>query len=406
MDIQRKIKQTSELLEIQRLRKHQVKPIHAILNHYDTMVLARPSAGKSAIYQIPAIMHRNHRTIVIEPTLSLMHDQVHKLNKKGYFSYYIDSTTKRKEQSKILRHFIYGRFPILYITPERFVSPSFQTSLQSVPLYMIVVDECHCVLDWGYSFRQDYLRIGNCIDLLPHRPILTAFTATATVQDMQEIADVLHMNKPQIFQNNLQCSNLTYIKKHALNREQKSKLLKYMRKYHRNASVVYCNTRKAVDSVYDYLKKYFPNEVTRSHAELSSHKRVENEMNFLTGKKSIMVATTAFGMGVDLGSLDLVIHFNMPLSLTDYMQQTGRAGRDGQKAHCILLYSNDDYSINQTILSNKAPKRAYQQLDQMRKFCDDTNHCMTRLLLQHFDQTTKKNCNHCTICQKNRRKEL
>lgn len=404
MDIKRNIKAAAQLLDIKKLRKHQVKPIHSILNDQDTIVLARPSAGKSIIYQIPAIMNADQRTIVIEPTLSLMYDQVRKLNDKGIPACAVDSTMKRSEQSKALKRFINGKVHILYVTPERFVAESFYEILQMVPLYMVVVDECHCVLDWGYSFRQDYLRIGEVADHLPNRPVLAAFTATATQSDMQEIAAVLHMNDPAVYRNDLQCSNLTYIKKRTIDREQKRKLLcKYLRKYHKNSSVIYCNTHKAVDAVYEHLKKKFPDEVTRSHAGFSSAKRVKNEQAFLSGDKSIMVATTAFGMGIDLGAIDLVIHFNMPLSLTDYMQQTGREGRDGQKAHCVLLYDDEDYHINQAILSDSGSKRARKQLDCMKEFCDDTKHCMSQLLLAHFGQTMKKNCNHCTICQKSRR---
>lgn len=403
MDIKRNIKAAAQLLDIEKLRKHQVNPINAILNDQDTIVLARPSAGKSIIYQIPAVMHRDQRTIVIEPTLSLMHDQVRKLNDKGIPACAVDSTMKRSEQSKALKRFINGKVLILYFTPERFVSESFYEILQAVSLYMVVVDECHCILDWGYSFRQDYLRIGEVIEDLPYRPVLAAFTATAAEQDMQEIAEILHMNNPAIYRNDLQCSNLTYIKKRTTDRKQKRKLMyKYLRKYHKNSSVIYCNTHKAVDAVYEDLKSRFPDEVTRSHAGLSSAKRAKNEQSFLGGDKSIMVATTAFGMGIDLGTIDLVIHFNMPLSLTDYMQQTGR---DGQKAHCVLLYDDEDYCINQVILSDGGSKHACKQLDNMKEFCDDTKHCMSRLLLAHFGQKVKKNCNHCTICQKNRRND-
>lgn len=406
MDIKRNIKSAAQILNINQLRKHQVQPINAILDNRDTIVLARPSAGKSIIYQIPAVLHSDKRTIVIEPTLSLMYDQVRKLNEKDISAYSIDSTMKLSEQSKTLKRFINGKIHILYVTPERFVSESFYKILQAVPLYMVVVDECHCVLDWGYSFREDYLRIGEVIKYLPYRPVLAAFTATAAEQDMLEIAEILHMNDPAVYRNDLQCSNLTYIKKRTTDRKQKRKLMyKYLRKYHKNSSVIYCNTHKAVDAVYEELKSRFPNEVTRSHAGLSSAKRAKNEYAFLSGEKSIMVATTAFGMGIDLGTIDLVMHFNMPLSLTDYMQQTGRAGRDGQKAHCVLLYSDEDYCINQVILSDSGSKRACKQLDNMKEFCDDTKHCMSRLLLAHFGQKAKKNCNHCTICQKSRRND-
>lgn len=406
MDMKRGIKQAANITGIDKLRKSQVKPINDILEGRDTMVVARPSAGKSAIYQIPALVHGEERTIVIEPLLSLMHDQVRKLREHGVGAARLDSTMKKSEQRECLQKFISGEVQMLFVTPEQFGKEEFLCMMKAVAVYMVVLDECHAVLDWGYSFRDAYLNIGQVIDELEARPIITALTATATEDDMAEIAQCLHMQNPAMYRNDLYNPKLVYIKQHTVNREEKRKLLcKYLSKYHANSSIVYCNTRKAVEVVYKLLDKKYSG-VTMSHAGLKPKIRAANEYKFLSGEESIMVATSAFGMGIDLDSVDLVIHFNMPLSLTDYMQQSGRAGRNGQKAHAVLLYSDEDYYTNLAILHDGHPTlRGMGQLDIMKELCDDNEHCMAQLLLEHFGQKMKKSCKHCTVCQKNRRKK-
>lgn len=378
MDMKRVVKNAAQMVGIAKLRKSQVKPINDILEGRDTMVVARPSAGKSAIYQIPALVHGEERTIVIEPLLSLMHDQVRKLREHGVGAARLDSTMKKSEQRECLQKFISGEVQMLFVTPEQFGKEQFLCTMKAVAVYMVVVDECHAVLDWGYSFRDAYLNLGQTIDELEARPIITALTATATEDDMAEIAQCLHMQNPATHRNDLCNPKLVYIKHYAINREEKRKL----------------------------LDKKYSGQVTMSHAGLKPKARMANESEFLSGKKTIMVATTAFGMGIDLDSVDLVIHFNMPLSLTDYMQQSGRAGRNGQKAHAVLLYSDEDYYTNLAILHDGHPTlRGMEQLDMMKEFCDDNEHCMAQLLLEHFGQKMKKSCKHCTVCQKNRRKK-
>lgn len=407
MDVKREIKQAANISGIDKLRKSQVKPINDILEGRDTMVVARPSAGKSAIYQIPALVHGEERTIVIEPLLSLMHDQVRKLREHGVGAARLDSTMKKSEQRECLQKFISGEMQMLFVTPEQFGKEKFLCTIEAVAVYMVVVDKCHAVLDWGYSFRDAYLNLGQTIDELEARPIITALTATATEDDMAEIAQCLHMQNPALYRNDLYNPKLVYIKQHAVNREEKRKLLcKYLSKYHANSSIVYCNTRKAVEAVYKLLDTKYSGQVTMSHAGLKSITRTANESEFLSGKKTIMVANSALGMGIDLDSVDLVSHFNMPLSMTDYLQQSGRAGRNGQKAHAVLLYSDEDYYTNLEILRNSHPTlRGMEQLDMMKEFCDDNEHCMAQLLMEHFGQKMKKSCKHCTVCQKNRKKK-
>ncbi len=413
MDIKKKIKPAKKKLGITKLWDHQIGPINSIISHQDTFDLAPTSAGKSAIFEIPAISNHDFPTVVIEPTLAVMHDQVLNLKKLGISAEYLDSSMSNKEKESVIERFQNKKINILYLTPEKFTSVDFLYVLESVKLFMVVVDEAHCVLDWGYSFRDAYLQIGDTIDSLEQRPVVSAFTATASHDDINEICELLHMDEPQIFTNDLYRKNLIYIKKYASTRKEKQKLLmKYLRKYHKHSSVIYCNTRKAVDAVYEVLSKKYPDKVVECHADMSNKKRTESELEFLTGKKKIMVATTAFGMGINLGTLDLVIHFNMPLSLTDYVQQSGRAGRNDQKAHCVLLYSDEDYYTNRVILMNdvsrlpetEAEKRMINRLNEMRAFCDDTEHCMVTMMLKAFGQHREYNCNRCTNCQTQRRK--
>lgn len=221
MDVKREIKQAANISGIDKLRKSQVKPINDILEGRDTMVVARPSAGKSAIYQIPALVHGEERTIVIEPLLSLMHDQVRKLREHGVGAARLDSTMKKSEQRECLQKFISGEMQMLFVTPEQFGKEKFLCTIEAVAVYMVVVDKCHAVLDWGYSFRDAYLNLGQTIDELEARPIITALTATATEDDMAEIAQCLHMQNPALYRNDLYNPKLVYIKQHAVNREEK-----------------------------------------------------------------------------------------------------------------------------------------------------------------------------------------
>lgn len=408
MKIPYDIKTVMEMLQINKLRNVQIKPMGSIQAGQDTFVLAPTSAGKSAMYQLPAIAHSQEATVVIEPTISLMHDQVQKLVSNGIAAEYLDSTMSPKEQRHTLKRFAEGETQILYLTPERLTSEAFLCAVKKIRLFMVVVDECHCVLEWGYGFRAAYLHIGEFVDSLHPRPVVAAFTATACPSDVDRICESLHMREQKVFLNDLYRKNLVFLKKHTASRQDKQqKLIRFIRKYHQRASVIYCNTKKGVEAVYELLQKKYPDQVVKCHSGMSAKERSGHELQFLSGERPIMVATTAFGMGVDLGTIDLIIHFNMPLSITDYLQQAGRAGRDGQKAHCVLLYGDDDYWVNRVILSDikdtKALKRALAGLDAMKEYCCDRERCQAKLLLEAFAQHHSQNCNHCTTCQRKRR---
>ena len=355
MKINHSIKSAMEHLNIDTLRKHQVQPINSILDGRDNLVIAPTGSGKSAIFQIPAlVMYQKHGTwtLVIEPTLSLIEDQIQTLGGKGICAeqisekhpmnaYYVQ---KGKEDVYRLKQ----TAPFLYITPERLESPGFRMAIQNNPPGFVVIDEAHCVLDWGYTFRSSYLKIGKWLSTLKKRPVVAAFTATAPESYRSEICSLLGMEQPNIYVNSLERSNLILIREDCSGVDIKHRLsrLKYqLKKYGKDGRVViYCATRKYVDMVTNYLSQQFPGEVVKCHAYMVQEKREKHELNFIHGKKRIMVATTAFGMGVDVSDIRLVIHFNLPLSVIDYYQQIGRAGRDGEKAHCVLLYAEEDGS--------------------------------------------------------------
>lgn len=407
MDIKRDIKSAQKQLGIEKLRKHQVKPINSILDHRDTMVIAPTSSGKSAIYQVPALIFSG-MTLVIEPTLSLMYDQVDKLTSHGISAAYIDSTMSTNDYSHILKRIAKSKVKILFVTPERLQNRKFLKAIKAVEISMVVVDECHCVTSWGYGFRPDYLLIGEFIDTLPHRPVVAALTATATSDMRKEICDLLSMDQPEVFINSLHRPNLHFIKRSFVSDEAKLKELKRLLKKHKNGScIVYCNTKKMTDAVYDKVCEWYPDDVVKCHSNLAGQGRKRNELLFLDGKRHIMIATSAFGLGIDQSNVDLVIHFNLPLSLLDYYQQAGRAGRAGQNAKCILLYCENDYPVNRTILKEtddkSARKDALRALDRMKEYAESTG-CLTSQILSALGEKLDKPCGSCTNCQKRRKK--
>lgn len=405
MKISTDLKGAMVQLGIAKLRDHQIKPLNHILRHRDTMVIAPTSAGKSLLYQLPALIWSDTLTLVIEPTLALMHDQVQKLQKLDIPAAYLDSMMSESDKKRVLHNLATQKIHILYVTPERLQTKKFQEAIAHYPVGLIAVDECHCVLDWGYSFRSAYLQIGDYIDSLPNRPTIVALTATADEASRNEIAKRLSMKKFKCYVLSLERKNLIFMKKgFSSQAEKQSPLFRCLKKYKPRSAIVYCNTQKAVEAVAKLLKEQYSHEVAMTHAGMGSAKRYEQEKKFLTGKRWIMVATSAYGMGVDLSTVDLMIHFNMPLSLVDYYQQAGRAGRNGSRAHCMLFYCQQDYKNNWGILKNsEAPDLFYQRLDQMWEFCQEQHHCLVCGMLEALGEYKAKRCNHCTACQKERR---
>ena len=400
-------------LGIKKLRKHQIKPIQSILDGYDTMVIAPTSAGKSAIYQLPALIKAKDRqwTLVIEPTLALIGDQVQKLQEKGIAA---ESITGRNgpDHDKIFQEIWNGQITLLYTTPEQLQTRRLREVMQANNPWLVVIDEAHCVTVWGYTFRPNYLQIKHQIAQLKRRPVIAAFTATAPPDDQKDIQELLGMQHTDIYSMSLRRENITLLKEDCtgLDIDQHQRLKRvghYIRKYGEDGRVVvYCSSRRNVDIVTNYLKDKFSG-VAKCHAYMDEDERAKQEFQFICGKKRIMVATTAFGMGVDVSDIRLVLHFNLPLSVIDYYQQIGRAGRDGNPAHAVLLYAKEDLDLNRHILDHggyapKLEKWLHCRLDEMANVAASDS-CMVRQVLGALGEESSTNCNRCTNCQRARR---
>lgn len=420
MDIKREIKCALHDLGFNKPRKHQVAPIKALTGRQDTIVIAGTSSGKTAIYQIAGLVLQG-LTVVIEPLLALIYNQVKELQRKSIPADYIDSTRSKTDVDKILHKAQKGKLSFLYVTPERLQNKAFYSAMQQTDLTLLVVDECHCITDWGYTFRDAYLHIGDFIQTLAHKPVICACSATILEENMETIAQSLHMKHLVVFCSNLKRNNLILLKKDVTSPkkepeqrlEYRLKALKHcIRKHVGDGSIIiYALTTAYVDAIYNFLEEKYPGQVARYHAKIQPEKlKRQMEMDFLQGKKKIMVATSAFGMGIDVPDIELVIHFNTPISMTDYIQQIGRAGRDGRKARCILFYgqNGDDAKIVNSLrkkaaqTSKQAAHTIQKRYQQMQDFLSDTG-CMRNAILQYQGQIEQTICKCCTNCARERK---
>jgi len=408
MDIKRSIKEAMTQFGIEKPKKFQIAPINSILEQNDTFVVAPTSAGKSAIYQIPALLFSG-LTLVIEPTLSLLYDQVTKLQLHDIKADYIDSSKTYEDRVSILRKAQKGKLKFLFVTPERLQDQMFRREILDVSISLVVVDEAHCVTSWGYGFRSAYLKIGKFIEALPDSPIKVALTATAPPQEREKICELLSMEQPEMFINSLHRPNLHFIKQSFVSDEAKlEELYRILKRRDYQACVVYCNTINMTNAVYRKINEWFPEKAAQCHSNLDTHARKGNELIFLNGERRIMVATSAFGMGVDHPDVDLVIHFNLPLSPIDYYQQAGRAGRAGQSSKCVLLYCENDYQVNTAIINKTCNETARDcmlaALDQMKEYADSSE-CLSQQLLYALGEVRNVPCGFCTNCQKRRKRK-
>lgn len=402
-------------LNITKLREHQIRPIQTILDRKDCLMIAPTSSGKSAVFQIPAMTEYEKSrcwTLVIAPTISLIRDQVQHLQKKGIAAEYCCSSNVEKHR-EILSRLASHQITLLYVTPERLQSPAFLQIVQVNCPWLVVVDEAHCILDWGYTFRRSYLLIGKFLNTLRQRPVITAFTATAPPEYRKEICSQLSMKRPKCFVGQLERSNLTLLLKdcHGLKIARRLDFAYHFIQKHRKDGkvILYCASRKNVDMLFNFLSKRFPGEVVKCHAYMDSGKREKHEKQFISGTKPIMVASSAFGMGVDASDVRLIIHFNLPLNVMDYYQQIGRAGRDGQKSKAVLLYDRTDIDLCRFILdreelSKPVRKWLFSRLDEMVTICE-SQECLYQQVLRILGETEAERCGRCTNCQRARRKD-
>jgi len=387
-------------------RKGQEELIDALLAGRDVLGVMPTGAGKSVCYQLPAMMLQG-MTLVISPLISLMKDQVAALTQAGIPAVYLNSSMSQEEYLDTLREAHAGAYKILYVAPERLPAGAFIGLCRHVTIPLVAIDEAHCVSQWGQDFRPSYLKIAGFIAGLPKRPVVGAFTATATAQVKADIQKLLALRNALEITTGFDRPNLYFDVIHADNK------IGYLRKYltaHRSQSgIIYCATRKGVEAVCNHLRKHGFSAV-RYHAGLGDEERKENQEAFVYDRAQVMVATNAFGMGIDKSNVSFVIHYNMPKNLESYYQEAGRAGRDGSPAECILLFSNADiqtvqYLILHTEENNELLPEEREQvqaadlkrLDQMISYCRTTD-CLRKTLLSYFGETSPDHCGRCGNC--------
>ena len=369
MDMKRHLKSALKQLGFDKPRKAQIIPINTLDAEQDAIVIAATSSGKQVIYETVGVAHSDKLTIVIEPLLALIYNQVQTLQEHSVPADYIDMTRSQEGIDKILNKVRKGKLNFLYVTPERLQNHSFIETMQHSNIFMVVVDECHSITEWGYTFRDAYLHIGDFINKLKHKPVLCACSATISADSIDIIRDSLHMDKPAVLRSDLRRNNLILLKK-AVTCNKKTlearlefrikKLCKTIDKYHKDGSVlIFAQTTTYVDALYNILEEKYPDDVTRYHSRVKPERHKKQLLfDFLQGKRKIMIATSAFSMGIDVSDIELVVHFNAPISMTDYIQQIGRAGRDGRKAHCVHFYDQDG---DDEAISNSFIKKAKKQ---------------------------------------------
>lgn len=387
-------------------RDGQEQIVDALLDGRDALCIMPTGAGKSMCYQIPALLF-DGVTIVVSPLISLMKDQVGSLVQSGVPAAYINSSLSYPQFLRVLSNVEHGKYKIIYVAPERLLTDGFLDTCKKIKISMVAVDEAHCVSQWGQDFRPSYLKIISFVESLANRPIVGAFTATATNDVKEDIKKILRLENPFEITTGFDRPNLFFGVIKSSSKDEK--LIDLIRERGDRSGIVYCATRKNVESVCELLcDNGF--SAARYHAGLDEYERRKNQEDFVFDRKNIMVATNAFGMGIDKSNVTYVIHYNMPKNIESYYQEAGRAGRDGGEADCILLYSPKDVRLNRFMIENsegndeltieeneQIRERDFERLKYMT-FYSTTNDCLRGFILRYFGGDKKAYCGKCSNC--------
>ena len=388
-------------------REGQTEIIDTILSGRDALAIMPTGAGKSLCYQVPALLLPGI-TLVVSPLISLMQDQVKSLNEAGIHAAYINSSLTEGQINKALSFAARGVYKIIYVAPERLETASFLSFALHTPISMVTVDEAHCISQWGQDFRPSYLKIIDFVEQLPGNPIISAFTATATEVVKNDIARILKLKNPNIVVTGFDRENLYYQVEHLTGKQKDIFIQNYIETHPNESGIIYCATRKNVDTLYEKLLKQGVS-VTRYHAGMSNDIRKKSQDDFIYDRAQVVIATNAFGMGIDKSNVRFVIHYNMPQSMENYYQEAGRAGRDGEPAKCILLFSTQDVMISKLLLGSKDFEGMdFQEIEQvkhqdsrrlqlMEGYCMTTS-CLRNYILKYFGETTHQPCDNCGNC--------
>ncbi|EOP53137.1 ATP-dependent DNA helicase RecQ [Bacillus cereus VD136] len=378
-------------------RRGQDETIKNVLAGKDTVCIMPTGGGKSICYQIPALVFEG-TTLVISPLISLMKDQVDTLVQNGISATYINSSISITEANQRIQLAKQGHYKLLYVAPERLDSMEFVDQLIDMKIPMIAIDEAHCISQWGHDFRPSYLHIHRILDYLPEKPLVLALTATATPQVREDICRVLEIDQKNTIMTTFERENLSFsvIK----GQDRNAYLADYIRQNKKESGIIYAATRKVVDQLYEDLYKAGVS-VARYHAGMNDHDRNEQQERFLRDEVSVMVATSAFGMGIDKSNIRYVIHYQLPKNMESYYQEAGRAGRDGLDSECILLYSSQDVQVQRFLIDQSTGESRFsnelEKLQHMTDYCH-TEQCLQSFILEYFGEEPKEDCGRCGNC--------
>lgn len=372
-------------------RPGQKEIIDTILSGRDTLGVLPTGGGKSICYQLSALMLPG-LTVVISPLISLMKDQVDTLTQLGIPAAYLNSTISNQEFQEIMKQLRQGSLKLLYVAPERLDNESFTSFISQQPISLVAVDEAHCVSQWGFDFRPSYRNINQFINQLPKRPVLASFTATATSLVQKDIVKQLDLNHPEVFINSFDRPNIKFTVLEPNNRN----ATLYQLINHEESIIVYASTRKQVDKLHEELQKK-GYAVSKYHAGMEQNERIQAQNDFINDQTNIVIATNAFGMGIDKTDVRKVIHYNLPKDLESYYQEAGRAGRDSLEAEAILLYQSQDIMTNKYLIAQSSDELAEQRLETMIQYANFTG-CLRNHILQYFGENKTEPCGNCSSC--------